>query len=393
MQRPTLAELTSIRSCSFFRCSSSVESASAAGRAPVLTLLAVNVLALVGYGWLRHARRRQGAWLAGLVAATFGLGTLCTLWLIGYGTSSVGQTVGAATVAVSALVVCAAWALGLLLARRTAPYTSRATAPTGRRRFLVGGGVWAVLLAASIGGSGWALLQRISITSLRLDSRRTPAITPIPEFYLVSKNVLDPVVNAEEWRLTVEGAVERPMTFTLDELRALPATEQFATMECISNPVGGRLISTTLWRGVRLSEVLDRAGVRADVQDVVTVCADGYTESLELERATAPDVLLVYEMGGEPLTSKHGAPLRLQVPGRYGLKSSKWVERIRPTSENFLGYWQQESNWTDIGEVHTECRIDNLPGGRVRLGDATITGVAYTGLRGVSKVEVSTDGG
>lgn len=248
-------------------------------------------------------------------------------------------------------------------------------------------------MASGLAGSMWLLLRRSTLTMLATDTGRTPEVTPTPDFYVVSKNVLDPKVDARGWRLRVEGAVRRPLSLTLEELQGLPATEQWATMECISNPVGGRLIGNASWKGVRLSYLLHRVGVGANAYDVITSCADGYTESLEIVKAMSPEVLLVYEMNGEPLTYRHGAPVRLQVPGYFGLKSSKWVESIRVVDENYLGYWQQESNWTDLPMVYTECRIDHPPDGKVPREGMVLTGIAYAGLRGVSRVEVSTDSG
>lgn len=345
----------------------------------VLVLLEAGVLSALGYVWLRGARAKT------LRAAS--------LWMVGAVLLVLPGLLVWAEHAAGPLLTYSAWAAALLAASRFRALERQGGTDAVRRRLVFAGGLWAVLAVAGLAGGAWGLARRATITSLGVLPGRTPALTPTEDFYVVSKNVLDPSVDVSEWRLRLEGAVERPGEWTLEELRALPATEQIATMECISNPVGGNLISTGVWKGVRLSELLGRAGVRPGVRDVVSFCADGYTESLEMERAVSAEALLVYELNGEPLSQKHGAPLRLQAPGLYGLKSAKWVERLRVVNENYLGYWQRESNWTDSAAVHMECRIDYPPDGRFPINGAMLTGIAYTGLRGVSRVEVSTDDG
>jgi hypothetical protein len=173
-------------------------------------------------------------------------------------------------------------------------------------------------------------------------------------------------------------------------MKALPSIEQYATLACISNEVGGDLIGNAQWRGVRLKDVLGRAGLRPDVIDIVLRASDDYTDSIPLDRAMADGTLLVYEMNGAPLTPEHGSPVRLLVPGIYGMKNVKWIARIEAVDFDARGYWQRRG-WDDRAEYKTMSRID-APDGTVK-GETSIAGIAFSGDRGVSKVEVSTDGG
>jgi hypothetical protein len=126
------------------------------------------------------------------------------------------------------------------------------------------------------------------------------------------------------------------------------------------------------------------------VVDIVLHASDDYTDSIPLDRAMADETLLVYEMNGEPLTPEHGFPVRLLVPGIYGMKNVKWITRLEAVDFDFKGYWQRRG-WDDRAEYKTMSRID-APGGSVD-GEATIAGIAFAGDRGISRIEVSTDAG
>jgi DMSO/TMAO reductase YedYZ molybdopterin-dependent catalytic subunit len=215
-------------------------------------------------------------------------------------------------------------------------------------------------------------------------------ITPSADFYEVSKNAFDPQVDTQRWKLEVAGLVENPLTFTYDDIKALPAVELYATLACISNEVGGDLIGNALWRGVRLKDILQMAGVNDKVIDIMLRARDDYTDSIPLDRAMSDATMLVYEMNGAPLTLSHGFPLRLIVPGIYGMKNVKWISRIEAIDYDLRGYWQRRG-WGDRAEYKTMSRVD-APASSV-TGEATIAGIAFAGDRQVSKVEVSTDGG
>jgi DMSO/TMAO reductase YedYZ molybdopterin-dependent catalytic subunit len=215
-------------------------------------------------------------------------------------------------------------------------------------------------------------------------------ITPTADFYDVSKNTDDPEVDVKRWKLEIGGQVENALSLTYDDIKQLPSVEQYATLECISNSVGGDLIDNAAWRGVRLKELLDRAVLKSGIVDIVLRASDGYADSIPLDHALADGTILAYEMNGAPLNSTHGFPLRLIVPGIYGMKNVKWITRIEAVPYDFKGYWQARG-WDDRAVYKTMSRID-VPQKTV-TADAAIAGIAFAGDRSIAKVEVSTDGG
>jgi DMSO/TMAO reductase YedYZ molybdopterin-dependent catalytic subunit len=219
-------------------------------------------------------------------------------------------------------------------------------------------------------------------------------LTPNEDFYRIDINLAPPRIDAATWRLDIGGLVDRPAKLTLDELRAMPSVSQIITLECISNRVGGDLIGTSLWTGVRLAEVLRRAGVRDTAAAVHIRAADGFYESV-----AAPDIrdertLLVYAMNDEPLADVHGFPLRIYVPNRHGMKLPKWITHIVAADHDGPGYWV-DRGWSKDAIPHTTSVIDTV-GMSMRIGDARVVpvgGIAYAGARGISKVEVQVDDG
>jgi hypothetical protein len=215
-------------------------------------------------------------------------------------------------------------------------------------------------------------------------------LTPTSDFYQVSKNASDPAVDAARWRLQITGLVESPLSFSFDEIQGLPSVEQYATLECISNEVGGDLVSSALWQGVRLKDLLQKAVPKPGVVTVVLRAADGYTDSIPLERAQADGTILAYRMNGMLLDLTHGFPVRLIAPGIYGMKNVKWVTGVELINHDYKGYWQARG-WDNRAEYKTMSRIDTPT---KTIGEkTTVAGVAFAGDRGISKVEVSTDGG
>jgi DMSO/TMAO reductase YedYZ molybdopterin-dependent catalytic subunit len=219
-------------------------------------------------------------------------------------------------------------------------------------------------------------------------------VTPNDTFYAVSKNVLrDPTVNEGRWRLEVSGLVERPFSLTYDQMKALPAANQYFTLQCIGNAVGGDLIGNAEWRGISLAALLQGAGLKPGAVDVVLRAADDYADSIPIEKALDPDTMLAFEMNGEVLPKAHGFPLRLLAPDIYGMKQVKWITKVEVVDYDFKGLWQ-EQGWSDVATLNTGSRID-LPknGAKLEPGSSLIGGVALAGMRGVQRVEVSTDGG
>ncbi|HEV7662110.1 MAG TPA: molybdopterin-dependent oxidoreductase, partial [Chloroflexota bacterium] len=212
----------------------------------------------------------------------------------------------------------------------------------------------------------------------------------------------DPAVDPATWRLVIDGEVNNPVQLDYRTLRALPAVDLTKTLECISNFTAGcnltsfgcDLLSTAVWRGARLSDVLDLAGgLKASAVVLAFLSVDEFSAALPPEIASDPNALVVYEMNGQPLPREHGFPARLLVPGRYGMKNPKWLAGIRAMTQTYQD-WYQQRNWNKDGIVKTMSRID-LPvdGTTVAPGDQRVAGIAYAGDRGLSLVEVSTDDG
>lgn len=223
----------------------------------------------------------------------------------------------------------------------------------------------------------------------------SPEITANDQYYVVSKNLVnDPVVNSNGWQLVVDGQVEHPFSLTYEQVRALPLKQQYESMMCISNEVGGQYMSNALWEGVPLMNLLQRAGVKAGATKVVFHAEDDYVDSIHLSKALEPTTLMAVNMNGVTLPKGHGFPARMLVPGIYGMKHCKWLKRIEVVNYDFKGYWQQRG-WTDPAPIRMSARIDTpLDGANVSAkGSTSIAGVAFSGNKGISEVDVSTDGG
>jgi hypothetical protein len=201
------------------------------------------------------------------------------------------------------------------------------------------------------------------------------------------------VIVPDDWTLTVEGNVENPIVLTLDDILQMPSVVQMRTLCCISNPAGGPLIGNAVWKGVRLSDVIERAGVKPDTLELYLTAFDGYDTSIPLALAQDPDSLLVYEMNGEPLPLDHGRPLRCLFPGRYGMKQPKWLRKITATIEPHKGYWEVQG-WSNDAFIKPFARIDS-PDELATITSPTLSvrGVAFSNASGIERVEVSTDDG
>jgi DMSO/TMAO reductase YedYZ molybdopterin-dependent catalytic subunit len=183
---------------------------------------------------------------------------------------------------------------------------------------------------------GW--LERNAAPLLAKDPTGLLALLPIGRFRIYSVTTDLPERSRAEYRLHVRGLVDRETVLTFDELRAMPTTRLRRDFQCVT----GWRVPDVRWAGVRLSAVLDRAGVRPEARAVRFVSFDGtYSESLTLSQARRHDVLVAYELEGEPLSSEHGGPARLYVAPMYGYKSCKWLEAIELTATVEPGYWEQ----------------------------------------------------
>jgi DMSO/TMAO reductase YedYZ molybdopterin-dependent catalytic subunit len=338
-----------------------------------------------------------------------------TLGLVAAVASLIGTSPGA-DAAPTLLAVAGAALLYAFVVRSSTPtqYVSDAeVGQSGRREFLrVSSGATAGLV---IGGAaaGW-LLRRLGgpDTDVALVAASEPAVVPVrddfpdipgltPEItsaddhYVVDINLIPPKVEAEGWSLDVRGEVDHPAKYTFASLQSsFDVVEEFAVLTCISNEVNGQLIGHSRWGGVRLSDVLGAAGPRDAAMDVVFYGADGYSDSIPLEVAMHPTVILAVSQNGKPLQQAHGFPCRVRVPAIYGMKNVKWLEAIEIVPTDYQGYWMKRG-WSDVAIIDTESRIDVAgDSGRASVGQETwIAGIAWAGIRGIDKVEVSVDGG
>jgi len=217
------------------------------------------------------------------------------------------------------------------------------------------------------------------------------AITPNDDFYQMTSRD-EPVVDTKTWSFRIDGLVKIPLHFSYEELRALPPYETTLTLECISNPVGGRDIGNAVWKGTLLKPLIGRAGVLPEAKYAVFYAAEGYTSGHPLERFHDPANFLAYDMNGEPLPRAHGFPLRVLMPGRYGMKMPKWLTRIEFVDKEYLGYWERQG-WSNVGDRHTQAVVDD-PRNTAKISGPSfvITGYAIGGKSGISKVEISIDG-
>ncbi len=221
-----------------------------------------------------------------------------------------------------------------------------------------------------------------------------PEVTKTKDFYRIDINLVPPKVDGETWRLEVDGLVDHPLSLSLQDLRSRPGQTQAITLSCISNPVGGDLISTGFLTGVPLKRILEEAGLKGSVREIAIESADGFYESVPLPEALDERTLLVYDMNGEPLTGPHGFPLRIYIPGHYGMKQPKWIKRLEAIDHKGSGYWV-DRGWSATAVVRTTSVVDAVAADS-RTDDSApvpIGGIAYSGARGISRVEVRVDDG
>jgi DMSO/TMAO reductase YedYZ molybdopterin-dependent catalytic subunit len=253
------------------------------------------------------------------------------------------------------------------------------------------------------------------------------AVTPVGLHYLLIHYDV-PAVEADAWRLTISG--ERELELSLDDLRSRPAVEQTVTMECAGNgrarleprPVSQpwilEAVGTARWRGTALRPLLEEAGIPEGTVEVLLTGLDrgieggdeqSFQRALPLDEARREEVLLAYEMNGAPLPPQHGFPLRLVVPGWYGMTNVKWLSRIEFLDEPFAGYQQswsyrvrqsEDEEGVPLGRMQPRSLL--VPPGipeflsrdrTVEAGEVAVEGRAWSGLAPIASVEVSDDGG
>jgi DMSO/TMAO reductase YedYZ molybdopterin-dependent catalytic subunit len=219
-----------------------------------------------------------------------------------------------------------------------------------------------------------------------------PELTSNRDFYRIDINTRPVVVDGQSWALEVAGLFDRPRPLTLADLMAYPAVTQAITLSCISNPIGGDLISTGNWTGARLRDVLKDLGLRPEAKELAIQATDGFYESVTMEDMMDPRTLLVYGMNGETLPVEHGFPLRIYRPDRYGMKQPKWITRIEAIDHPGAGYWV-ERGWSAAARPQIVSVIDTVAVKQAVDGKVPVGGIAWAGDRGIQKVEVQVDEG
>jgi DMSO/TMAO reductase YedYZ molybdopterin-dependent catalytic subunit len=223
----------------------------------------------------------------------------------------------------------------------------------------------------------------------------TPIVMPNDRFYKIDTSLLVPGVGTDGWTLRIHGMVDRETVLTWDELIGLPMFEQYVTIACVSNEVGGKLVGNAKWTGVRLRDILEMAGVQAGATQLVGRSVDGWTAGMPTAWVMDParEPMIAVKMNDEPLPPAHGYPARLIVPGLYGyVSATKWLKELELTTlEAFDGYWVP-LGWAKEGPILTQSRIDTPRGGQVAAGTVPIAGIAWAPDRGVTRVEVGVDG-
>ncbi|WP_213813695.1 molybdopterin-dependent oxidoreductase [Glaciihabitans sp. dw_435] len=233
------------------------------------------------------------------------------------------------------------------------------------------------------------------------ESLDVPGISPLVsanvDFYRIDTAIQVPAIDAATWTLKITGMVENEIEISFADLLALPLQEDYVTLTCVSNEVGGNLIGNALWLGYPIRELLARAVPTAGADMVLSHSIDGFTASTPLEvlQDTARNSILAVGMNGEPLPIEHGYPVRMVVSGLYGyVSATKWVVELEVTRfADATSYWT-DNGWSDHGPIKTSSRID-VPtnGASVDAGTVAVAGVAWSQHTGITKVQVRVDKG
>ncbi|ANY07266.1 molybdopterin-dependent oxidoreductase [Pseudonocardia sp. HH130630-07] len=380
------------------------------------------VLAAVAAGSGALSRRTDRPGVVG-IALLGVLGTVAAATAAGAGQLDILPAAGALLVAVTAFRrlhrlaarIPAAGADGTLpdgrplRASLTRRRFLRAGALAGAGGLVLGAGSAAVaplLPSGRIGPARDALTARLQ--ALAAAGRITPAaplppgatvpggaafVTPVADFYRIDTALRVPAVDPASWGLRVHGMVGRELTLTLEDLLARPLVQRWLTMACVSNEVGGGLVSTTRFTGVELAPLLAEAVPDPAADQVLSTSVDGWTAGspADLLRDPARGALLAVAMDGVALPPEHGFPVRIVVPGLYGyVSATKWVTGIEFTTFAARSDYWRVRGWDPPGPMETASRIDTpaafagVPAGRV-----VVTGTAWAVPRGISRVEVT----
>jgi DMSO/TMAO reductase YedYZ molybdopterin-dependent catalytic subunit len=356
--------------------------------------------------------------LAALRVIWYGVAGIALFGVIGAVSAVTRYDAGAQAVLPSILGAVAAGVLLVTTIRRAAvpagPDSPAEGAEVDRRRILTTS-LGAIGFAAVAGlGGRWLSTQRdvsAARASVSLPAPASPApavpagadirapglasyVTRNRDFYRIDTALVVPRVDPRSWQLRIHGRVRRSFTLTFDELLRRPMVERYITLACVSNEVGGDLISNARWLGTPVRDLLAEAGPLDGADQVVSRSSDGWTCGTPTAALMdGRDALLAVGMNGVPLPLEHGFPVRMVVPGLYGYVSAcKWITELELSRfQDFDAYWVPRG-WSQQAPIKTQSRIDT-PRGKAPAGTVTVAGVAWAQHRGVGKVEVRVDGG
>jgi DMSO/TMAO reductase YedYZ molybdopterin-dependent catalytic subunit len=365
--------------------------------------IGTSIVALI-IGWQIGVRSAARPWLAPTAFALFGLLGAIAGWNEPFA-EPVPLLAATAVAAIAGWLVLAAL---LDLEGAETPTDGLAGDPDRRRFIRLAAGASAGAVVA--GATGRVLLSDLpevpdidvsvggaevpdSLAAFQFDDVPgiSPIVVPNDEFYRIDTALVVPTVDERDWSLRIHGLVEREVVLTYDDLLALDRVERYVTIACVSNEVGGDLVGNALWSGVRLTEVLDMAGVGPEAGQLVGRSVDGFTVGFPVDVAyDGREPLIALGMNGEPLPRRHGFPARLIVPGLYGyVSATKWLSDIELTTwEDFDAYWIPRG-WAKEAPIKTQSRIDApdrrqaQPAGAIAFG-----GVAWAPIKGIERVEV-----
>jgi len=367
-------------------------------------LVAAVAGALFGLLARRNPARVSAMWTMSIFVVLPVVVFAIALWPV-LGTSYVGLPIDAARlVALVGFGLCVflfertlVTGFQFLATRKIGKHEYEFTPAIGRRGFVLSA------IGVAVAGGGVALARKLyrvatfSYDGTQYKGRIVEGITPNELFYCVTKNVVDPKVNADLWHLEVNGLVQNQATWRFQDLLGFPAREQQTTLMCISNGLDAGLISNAIWKGVPLRDLLERAAPLSHAARVRFHGVDNYSDTIPLEKAMEPTTLLAYDMNGVRLPHRHGFPLRAIVPGYFGEKNVKWLTRIELADSNAKGFYEAQG-WGPDFITPTRSRID-VPDYEARFSISElqqpieVKGIAHGGDRGISRVEFSVDDG
>ncbi len=225
-----------------------------------------------------------------------------------------------------------------------------------------------------------------------------PEYTPLDNHYRIDISSRPPVIDSGEWRLDVTGLVDNPASLSLQDLYdKFERVDRFITLSCISNRIGGTLISTTKWSGFLMSDFLELVQPQGDAVALKITGADNFDEYVMLDVINADDrIMFAYEWDDQPLKQKHGFPLRIYIPDRYGMKQPKWIESIEFVDAWQEGYWVRRG-WSVEAMVNPTSVVDTVATDAILKDDegyvVPVGGISYAGAKRISRVEVSVNDG